>query len=692
MELYLSPTGKDTGSGTAAEPLATLARARDLVRDAIARGIDEDITVWLAGGVYPITETVLFGPQDSAPAGRTVTYAAMADQWPVLSGGVPVEGWRRPDKALEGLPADSAAHIWVADCPAGIGRIGALFDRAGLLQRAASPRRVTAEESEEHESRTELVFEAGDIRAWPNLEDVELFMTPRVPWTVNYLPLASVDEEARVAKTGLSATYPLTTRTGPAHIAKFYRIENFLDYLAGPGQWVQDTRAGRIYLWPRTEGPPEDIVAPALTELVRFEGDLDAAGWVRGIVFDGLTFSHGDRMRFREGRLSLQHDWEQLDEPNALLRLRGAEGVAIRNCRFAHSGGTAVRLDLHAVDNAVVHNEIFDVGGTGVVLAGYGAGSRDENHHNVVQANHIHHVGQLWWHSAGVFVSQSGHNHIADNLIHHTPYCAMVLSGPRMSVLDPQGNRVHEGALTVRPEEMGDTPHEWPFMLGFRHARFNVVEHNEVHNAMQLLGDGNGIYVSGTGVGNVIRRNFVHDVEGAGTVSAIRLDDEEFYTLVEDNVVWRICGAGIMSKNLNTVENNIVVDCYGPRQYGYLAARHRGPCHGTGMRRNLLIRTPREQKEPFFRFDDPIGFLHQVTLDDNLLWDVDEPEAAEAALEDLRGREKGRRSVVADPLFLDLEGGDFRLRPDSPALRTGYRPISLWGPREEPGPAPSLRG
>jgi len=34
-------------------------------------------------------------------------------------------------------------------------------------------------------------------------------------------------------------------------------------------------------------------------------------------------------------------------------------------------------------------------------------------------------------------------------------------------------------------------------------------------------------------------------------------------------------------------------------------------------------------------------------------------------------------SLAVDPLFVDPENGDFRLRPDSPALKLGLVPIDL---------------
>ena len=46
-------------------------------------------------------------------------------------------------------------------------------------------------------------------------------------------------------------------------------------------------------------------------------------------------------------------------------------------------------------------------------------------------------------------------------------------------------------------------------------------------------------------------------------------------------------------------------------------------------------------------------------------------------------------SVAADPLFVDAKHGNYALRPESPALKLGFRPIELStvGPRTVAGPA-----
>ena len=64
-DFYVAADGKDSNPGTAAAPFATLARARQAVRGKVAAGFTKDLLVLIRGGIYPQTETLAFGPEDS---------------------------------------------------------------------------------------------------------------------------------------------------------------------------------------------------------------------------------------------------------------------------------------------------------------------------------------------------------------------------------------------------------------------------------------------------------------------------------------------------------------------------------------------------------------------------------------------------------------------------------------------------
>ena len=64
MEFYVSPDGSDAGSGTIDDPFATIAAARDAVREA-KDGFSGDITVYLREGRYYQESTLEFASEDS---------------------------------------------------------------------------------------------------------------------------------------------------------------------------------------------------------------------------------------------------------------------------------------------------------------------------------------------------------------------------------------------------------------------------------------------------------------------------------------------------------------------------------------------------------------------------------------------------------------------------------------------------
>ena len=428
-DFYVLPTGSDAWSGTLAEPngkrtdgpFATLQRARDAVRD-LKRKKTSDIVVLVRGGTYLLEKTVVFGLQDSGEGDATVSYAAYPGETPVFSSGREIKDWEKVSGELPGLPKVARGKVWMADVS---GRFFTLYDAEGMLPRARSSGFIPLTGG----SRNRLRFPKGKLKNWPNLEDVEVIVRPHHAWISNVLPLVSVDEEQHLARTSIDATYAMN----PLHFLKTTEscwVENVLEELDEPGEWVLNTKQRKVYLWPRGNF---QVMAPQLIELIRVEGEIDRHGPedvpVRNLRFRGLTFMHGDRYTLIKEDAGLQHDWDMWDKANALVRLRGTENCTVEQCHFTHSGSGAIRMDLHGQKNKISGNHIEHLGGAGILLCGYGPGTKDVNTDNLVYNNHIHHLGRIYLHSPGVMIWQSGENRVANNLIHHMPYCGMIVSG-----------------------------------------------------------------------------------------------------------------------------------------------------------------------------------------------------------------------------------------------------------------------
>jgi len=110
---------------------------------------------------------------------------------------------------------------------------------------------------------------------------------------------------------------------------------------------------------------------------------------------------------------------------------------------------------------------------------------------------------------------------------------------------------------------------------------------------------------------------------------------------------------------------------------------------GNRIRRNILYyRDPRaalykHRRLPYDHFE----------CDRNLIYHFGEPLVtglgdvpAEKQWEEWQKRGFDRNSIVADPLFVDAENDDYRLKPDSPAWKLGFEPIPVEkiGPYESP--------
>lgn len=692
-DFVVAPAGDDRNPGTASRPFATLTRARDAIRDAQRTAPPRSYEVAIRGGLYRVTETIVFSLEDSAPAGHTITYAAETSDRPVFSAStlIPDAAWTK----------DPDGPRWRATLPASVRPFLTLYDPTGRLPRARGPAFSPTRDYRTGEGldKSTLAFPPGALRDWPELADAEIVIRPNYGWVLDILPLESVDVATGLARTRIPASYPMVKiRWGlrDVNTKGTVWVENVSDVLDEPGEWTLNTVTRTLALIPRGGERPTGIAVPQLTELLRIEGKIDYAGPVdqpvRGLVFRGLSFTGGDRWPWEKNRLgsTLQHDWEMFDRPTALVRLRGAESIAFEHCRWLDSGGAGLRMDLHARANRVTDSTFAHLGGAGIVLAGYGPGTKDVNRKNELVRNHLHHIGELHWHAAAIGVWQSGENRVAHNLIHDTNYTAITVSGRINWNREGRG----DGWATIRWQEVeaaagaallpepGKPRPTWEQRAPFLHGRNNIVERNEIHDVMQRLWDGDAIYVSGTGAGNIVRENFIRDCLSENMCEAIRCDDDQHETTIERNVVLRTggIGTGIAIKGRNYVRNNFIVDPTGSFQPRGLISIEGVPVDGAVIERNIQVALKPKLK-PFYLKNvlgvPPDPKFSETKTDHNLYWHPDDPAWADAHFATARAEGQEKNSRFADPRFVNPDAGDFRFQPDSPAPALGIEPLDL---------------
>ena len=678
--VHVAPNGN--GDGSHKNPFGTLEDARDKVRELRLAGERRDINVILSDGTYELEETFILNLSDSAPEGSVTRYVAAENSNPIISGGVNIMGWKKTDL--------QKGNIWLAKVPWAKGNefFHCLFDNTKLLTRAQSKKIIISNKSHVKDYAGELKFKYefgfedpvnnGIIKNWDNLEDIELFGMPTRKWLVNYLPIESLDMNKKEGKLAIQATY---------RMAGEFFVENSLDHLDAPGEWVLNSKKGLLYYWPKSGKPGENIVAPRLDELIRIEGqsDLSIEGLndkpVNGIVFEGITFSYADRQKWTVDDIGLQHDWNMWDKSNGLLRFRGAQNCTVNNCTFIHSGSDGVRFDLFSQNNTVQNSTFNNLGGTGILFSGYGPGLKDVNKKNKIYNNELTDVGSLFWHSPGIFIWQSGSNLISSNHIYDQGYSGLLISGVRRRFFNPifkkmgqeypykrwrfpKGGRENLGA--IRWDEISlESITEWSSYEPYMHARNNIVEYNEVHDCLKRLHDGNAIYLSAHGNGNIIRKNVTYNhPEGA----LIRTDDDSHNVTVTEN----ICigtkepeAQGLCLKGLNVFENNLLFN-------SMLL---------TGSAGNTADSRSSYQKNIVY-FSKKDSIFHQrlnmfsENLNKNIYFNPNIESAENFIIEEQKGK-RDTESVAADPLFVNMPLGDFSFRETSPAIKLGINAISL---------------
>jgi hypothetical protein len=555
-DIYVSPDGSDSNSGTANQPVQTLQRARDLVRTQNA-AMSGDLVVHLLDGNYRLNEPLTLTAQDSGMNGHNVIYRADHPGKVVISGGVAVSGW---------APSDSARNLWSAPVPAGLANTRQLYVDGVRARRASGILPCELQQTADG-------YTASDdaMSHWRNPSDIEFVYTggnpiwgiPSVglgPWTEPRIPVASINGTTIVMvqpcwnnstnradlKPQLAAKFKRSANlVGPARVGKVPAlVENAFEMLKDPGQWYFDRSAKVIYYIPRPGDnlKTADVEAPVLEQLVVGNGSESAP--ISNVQFEGIQFSYATWLypSSEEGFSEIQANYMVTGKDGAALQgladlVEGGKqpfgdwtktpgNVAFQydhNIRFvrdafAHLGAAGLELG-NGSKNDVVEGCVFtDISGNGVELGGVDlpeGNDQQATSDNRIANNHIYDMPVEFHGGVGICVGYTQRSDIEHNQLDHMAYTGISLGW---------------GGWPDKIEQPGIP----------NNSQNVVVANNLIFNHMLILADGGGIYTQGlTGPdlknGEKVRDNVVRDQFNTG--HAIYSDNGSANMTITGNVM-----------------------------------------------------------------------------------------------------------------------------------------------------------
>jgi parallel beta-helix repeat protein len=655
---YVSPHGNDAWTGRLPKPdagltdgpFATLTRARDAIRQLkAAQGrLRQPATVFLRGGTHFLREPLVLTPEDSGTASCPITYAAYRHEPVVISGGRRITRWKRA--TLDGKQLWTAAipevregrryfrQLWVN----GQRRTRARDPNKGYKRVAAAP--GVAAEAPWDRGQADFYFAPGDLKSGDETGEPEVVVMSR--WVDSHLPVAHIDEKEHQVTFGKRSVF----RLEPGDL---YYVENSPKALDAPGEWYLDRKAGMLSYRPL---PGEDIehaevIAPVLSQLIRLEGRPEAGQFVEHITFRGLGFSHTEwwfpaSVQTTPAKLDVGGFSQAAVGVPGAIHGDGARGCAFENCTVAHVGGYGIELERGCQENRIAGSIIADLGAGGIKIGEttQRASPAEQTSGNSVSGCQIHDGGLIFHSAVGIWIGQSFDNRISRNHIHDFYYTGLSIG--------------------------------WTWGYAKSLARGNIVEFNNVHHIGvrsdgdgPILSDMGGIYTLGVQPGTVIRSNVFHDIAGFRYGGwGIYLDEGSSNIVVENNLVYRTTHGGFHQHygRENLVRNNVFA-----------------------LGRDAQIQRTRPEPHSSFTFERNIVYWRRGDLfagdlsgyhfafDHNLYWREGGGEIRCGSLSWSEWQAKGTdpHSLVADPLFVAPDKGDFRLKPGSPALKLGFVPI-----------------
>jgi hypothetical protein len=663
-DIYVSPGGSDRNPGNRASPLASLPAAQKMARKLKSAG---QVTVWLRAGTYYLADPLAFTPEDSGTAWHPVIYRSAPGEEAVISGGVRLN--------LTWTPYRDG--IMMARVPAGLHTDQLLVD--GKLQILA--RDPNYDPSAAYfDGWSPDAFSKERAARWKDPRGGFIHAMHRNMWGDFHYVITGKDAEGNITYEG---GWQNNRRMGMHDKYRF--VENIFEELDAPGEWFLDDKTSTLYFFPPAglDLKNSKVEAVRLRNLVEFRGTEQAP--VRWIRLLGLTFRDATRTFMDTREPLLRSDWT-IYRGGAII-LTGTEDCTLEECVIDHVGGNAVFVNEYNRRTTVRRCHISEIGANGVAFVG---------DPNAVRNPLFEYSQRQSINDIDLTPGPKTNNYPAeclleDSLIHRTGRIEKQTAPVEISM---------SRGITVRHCSIYDVPRAG-INIGDGTWGGHLIEYNDVFDTVKETGDHGSFNSWGRDRywqlrdldSNTITAGKYRDLPRLDSVSPtilcnnrwrcdhgwdIDLDDGSSNYQILNNLALN-GGIKLREGFYRTVENNVMVNnSFHPHVWF------------TGSQDVVLHNIVAGPYRPI-RVPTPWG----AECDFNLLHVPGLTEARPTlGLQKQSGRDA--HSIEADARFVDPATGDYRVRPDSPALALGFKNLTsepygvLWPPLKRLARTPPL--
>lgn len=654
IAFYVSPNGNDAWAGK--EPIekgkngafATIARARDGIRQLKQQQggtLKQPVTVFLRGGTYFLQETLSFTAEDSGTKDFPIIYKAYREEKPVISGGRIIKGWQPVTfngKTVWTVNISEVKEgkwlfhqLWVNGKRAKRCR----YPKTGYLKVDKAP--DVTPDTPWQSGQTRFKFRSGDLPELKKVETGEAIVVTR--WAESRLPIKAIAEDNRTISFHHPSIYRIDPGDSDSSAAGVYYLENIREFLTELGEWYLEPKSGQLYYvpLPGEEIDRVEIIAPILSKIVELTGDKQTGQFVEYLRFENLIFAQVEWYYSQEKQRNLGQAGEGLP---GVISANQVRFCTWKQCAIAHISNYAIDFADACSSNQILECQFFDLGAGAIKVA--------NGDNNQIIGCQIYNGGLIFHGAVAIWIGNVANNRIAHNHIHHFHYSGISVGWTWGSADSPTAN--------------------------------NLIEFNHIHHLGQLadgdrslINDNGGIYTLGVQPGTTIRSNLIHDIQARNFGGwGIYLDEGSSQIIVENNIVYRTRKGGfhLHRGEDNLVRNNIFAFgelCQLERTVETLESAREDENYQSFTLENNIIYW-REGDLLAGKWDD-----RYYACDRNLYWHLGDREINFDKLSWQEWQQQGmdRNSMIADPLFIDPEGGDFRFEPNSPALKMGFKPL-----------------